>query len=111
MSAVAGRHVPSVVLAAPLVQVLVVMGSMRGMAGVGTRWMEIISARPLWLWAVIGLVGLAIVAGLGYLLYRVNRSDAEEPDPALEELRTAYARGDLSYEEFEDRLEQLEQEP
>nr|WP_305080130.1 SHOCT domain-containing protein [Natronomonas sp. LN261] len=31
-------------------------------------------------------------------------------DPALEELRMAYARGDLSEEEFEERRERLRQE-
>lgn len=111
MSIVARRRVLSLVLVAPLVQLLVVTRSMSEMAGVGTMWRQLVWARPLWQWAVIGLVGLAIVGGFGYLLYRVSRADGEETDPALEELRAAYAEGDLSYEEFDERREQLEQEP
>lgn len=64
-----------------------------------------------WLWLVSWLVVLALLVGGGYLLYRaVNRSDGKRVDPALEELRLAYARGELSDEEFERRRERLERE-
>lgn len=51
----------------------------------------------------IGL--LAVLVG-GYLLVRGR--DGEEHDEALAQLRTAYARGDLSDEEFERRRERLD---
>ena len=64
-----------------------------------------------WLWLVMWLAVLAVVAGGGYLLYRaVGRSEGESADPALEELRLAYARGELTDEEFEQRRERLERE-
>jgi putative membrane protein len=59
------------------------------------------------------LLRLALLAGLvggGYLLYRTLTADSEGGDTALEELRLAYARGDLSDEEFERRKETLERE-
>ena len=61
-------------------------------------------ATPTWMFG-FWLVGLALLVGVGYLLYRgVSNSDH---DPALEELRRAYARGDLSDEEFEERRQRL----
>ncbi|MFB6195499.1 MAG: SHOCT domain-containing protein [Haloplanus sp.] len=64
---------------------------------------------PLW-----GLGTLAIwfvvLAGIGYALYRGFVGSGVEPasrDDAIEELRLAYARGDLSDEEFEQRREKL----
>ena len=65
---------------------------------------------------VLGFVAMGawvlVLAGVGYGVYRVatGRSGAGESaggDPALEELRLAYARGDLSDEEFETRREKL----
>lgn len=62
----------------------------------------------MWLWPVMWLVVLALVVGVGYALYRgLRRSDDQRTDRALEELRIAYARGDLSDEEFEQRRERL----
>lgn len=64
-----------------------------------------------WLWPIVWLVGLAVIAGLGYLFYRsVGRSADDVSDPAIEELRTAYARGDLTDDEFEERRERLKRE-
>jgi len=61
-----------------------------------------------WLWPLLWLV---IVVGVGYVLYSFLRdSDDERPDAAIEELRAAYARGELSDEEFERRLERLRRE-
>lgn len=64
-------------------------------------------------WAVLlaALFRVAFVALLvvgGYLLYRAMARD--DGDAALQELRTAYARGDLDDEEFERRRERLERE-
>lgn len=70
-------------------------------------------ALPLWafLISVLGqLVFLAVIALGAYLLYKRVAGADEGADPALEELRRAYARGDLTDEEFERRRERLEQE-
>lgn len=61
-----------------------------------------------WVWLVMWLVPLVVLGGLGYLLYRSLAGTTDESgDPALEELRLAYARGDLSDEEFERRRQRL----
>lgn len=74
-----------------------------GMWGDGTT-------APGWMF-LVGVVGqllfLAVLVGGGYLLYRAVTRDGDG-DPALEELRLAYARGDLSEEEYETRREALE---
>ncbi|WP_435346700.1 SHOCT domain-containing protein [Haloarchaeobius sp. HRN-SO-5] len=51
---------------------------------------------------------LAVLVGAGYLLYRAATGSDGGDERALEELRLAYARGDLSDEEFESRRERLE---
>lgn len=61
------------------------------------------AATQTWMFA-FWIVGLLVVVGVGYLLYR---SMSNRDDPALEELRLAYARGDLSEEEFEERRRRL----
>ncbi|WP_090623228.1 SHOCT domain-containing protein [Natrinema salaciae] len=64
-----------------------------------------------WMWLLMSVVPLLVILGLGYLLYSaVRRSGTRGTDPALEELRTAYARGDLTDEEFENRRERLRRE-
>jgi putative membrane protein len=64
-----------------------------------------------WVWPLMWLIFLAIISGIGYLLYRaLKRPPGERTDPALEELRAAYARGELSDEEFEKRRERLQRE-
>lgn len=69
--------------------------------GAGTTWMSLL------MWLVV----LSIVGGLGYLLYRaIHRPLEGETDPAIEELRIAYARGELSDEEYEERRERLQRE-
>lgn len=62
-------------------------------------------AAPMWMLG-FWLVGLLLVVGIGYLLYRSISRDTG--DPALEELRQAYARGELTDEEYEKRRERLE---
>lgn len=67
---------------------------------------------PLWGIGMM-LVWLVVLVGIGYLLYRglvgcVGPSMTA--DRALEELRMAYARGDLSEEEFEERRAKLSRE-
>ncbi|WP_336037978.1 SHOCT domain-containing protein [Halobacterium yunchengense] len=67
---------------------------------------------PLWL--AMPLFWVVLVAALGYLAYRAvagGGSDrGEDRDPALEELRSAYARGDITDEEYERRRERLREE-
>lgn len=61
-----------------------------------------------WLILLMMIVPLLILAGLGYVIYRSTVSSPEQQtDGALEELRRAYARGDISDEEFERRREKL----
>lgn len=64
-----------------------------------------------WMWALVSVIPLLVILGLGYLLFSaVRQSTDQRRDPALEELRAAYARGDLSDEEFEKRRERLQRE-
>ncbi|WP_049972412.1 SHOCT domain-containing protein [Haladaptatus cibarius] len=62
---------------------------------------------PVWGWVVL-FVPFGFVVALGYLAYRAFAADEFGGDPALEELRVAYARGDISDEEFEIRRERLQ---
>jgi putative membrane protein len=73
---------------------------------------------PGW-WPLAGillqLAFLAAVVGLGYLLYRAVAGTGTggvtgAEDPAIEELRLAYARGDLDEDEYERRRERLQRE-
>ncbi|MDS0301219.1 SHOCT domain-containing protein [Halogeometricum sp. S1BR25-6] len=63
-------------------------------------------------WPFIGmlvpLIFLLILLGGGYLVFRRMSETQTSRNPAMEELRTAYARGDLTDEEFESRREKLE---
>lgn len=67
---------------------------------------------PMW-FAVLGVLSqlafFAIIAVGAYLLYRAVARDST--DPALEELRRAYARGDIDDDEYERRRTRLEDEP
>ena len=57
----------------------------------------------VWAFALMFLL-LVAVLGLGYVFSRSIESVAtSRPDPALEELRVAYARGEITREEFEER--------
>lgn len=57
-----------------------------------------------WLFVVL------LLLGGGYLLVRTLGSADDGGDPALAELRLAYARGDLTEEEFEERRGRLSRE-
>lgn len=74
------------------------MGGMHGYGGQGTFGLVSL---------LVPLAVLLVVLGTGYLLVRRVTDSTDSRDPALEELRTAYARGDLSDEEFETRREKL----
>lgn len=71
------------------------------------------NAVPGWfvlVWVAMRLVFLAALVGVGYLVFRAVTGDAGTNDRAMEELRVAYARGDLSEEEYERRREALQRE-
>jgi len=61
-----------------------------------------------WMWMLIGFVPLVVLAVLGYVAYRALTERSDQSDPAMKELRRAYARGDITDEEFQTRTEMLE---
>ena len=97
-----------ILIAIPFVMMIVMM-PMMGAWGVGhmSGWMWN-GTEASWGWIVMWFVMLGILLGGGYLLYRALRNSRGDSDPALEELRTAYARGELSAEEFEERRNRLQ---
>lgn len=88
------------VLAVPLMGTWMWGGHMMGDAG------------PVW--GLVVMVGWVIVLGvIGYLVYRVLVGEVDTPatvDPAVEEVRVAYARGEIGEEEFERRRARLRDE-
>lgn len=64
-----------------------------------------VGAGVLVVWAAMALVPLLAVVLLGALVWRAL--GGTDGDPAVEELRRAYARGDLTDEEYESRRERL----
>lgn len=70
-------------------------------------------AMPGWMFVVgivMQLLFLAVLVGGGYLVYRAVTGTESDSDQALEELRLAYARGELTDEEYEQRREALERD-
>ena len=97
----------AIVVFAPLLMMMFMMPMMGmmwwtgGAPGAGT------GMSPVWGIGMM-LVVLVVVLVIGYVLYRaLTRSSVGADDPALEELRRTYARGELSQEEFEQRREDL----
>lgn len=81
------------------------MGWWWGGGGPGSN----VAVSPMWGIGMM-LLFLLVLIGIGYVLYRaVTRGSLGDNDQAIEELRTAYARGELSQEEFEQRRDDLEQ--
>ena len=83
------------------------MGGMWGhgtwSGGMGLGWMSLVAV-------VMQLLFVAAIVGAGYLLYRSVADSDTDGDRALEELRVAYARGELSDEEYERRRDALERD-
>lgn len=103
------------VLTALVVLPVVVMGG--GMMGIGPMmgaWghgMRGGGTMPGWMLLVgvlMQLLFLAAIVVAGYLLYRAVAGS--DDDRALEELRVAYARGELTDEEYEQRRDALERD-
>jgi len=100
------------VLLAPLLTMALAVPTMGMMGGHSGGWMAggRGGAAPLWGVGMV-LLWLAVVAGAGYVGYRAFAGPGGRgTDPALRELRVAYARGDLSDDEYERRRETLERE-
>ncbi|WP_435095434.1 SHOCT domain-containing protein [Halorubrum sp. N11] len=76
-------------------------GGMMGQYGTTGGWWPLVGM-------LIPLIFLLALIGGGYLLVRRMSGTQTPHDPAMEELRLAYARGDLTDEEFEARREKLE---
>lgn len=100
-------------LLVPLV-LMVVMMPVMGFAGWGHMW-----DGGMWGgastgsglgWLLSWLLMLVLLLGIGFVLYRTITRLEAETDPALEELRLAYARGDLTDEDFEERRTRLERD-
>lgn len=90
-----------------LVPILMMMFMMPMMGLMGGMWGTEMTMSPAWGFGMM-LLFLLVLAGIGYVLYRVFTGERVAPtDPALEELRIAYARGELTQEEFEQRREDL----
>lgn len=90
---------------------MVTMGPMMGSSWGHGMWNG--SSVPGWVLLVgvgMRLLALLVVVGVGYLSYRAVTTHASSTDSAIDELRVAYARGDLSDEEYEKRRETLQQE-
>jgi putative membrane protein len=109
------RTVVLLLVAALILLPLLTMGLGGGMMGGGMRGGHMWSDGGVsgW-WLLVGLVGrvltLLVVVGVGYLLYRALTESGDGADEAMDELRLAYARGDLSDEEYERRRETLERD-
>ncbi len=89
---------------------MALMIPMMGLWGGGHMWNGMWTGGG-WMWLLMALIPLVVLLGVSYLLYSVTREpDEQQPDPAVQELRSAYARGDLTEEEFEKRLERLQQD-
>ena len=104
-------RVALVALALLLVAPLLVMAVMAPMMGVwwtggemGPGTMYGGGGGGFW-WLAAMLVPLLLLGLVAYGLYRLFAGD--DGDRALEELRLAYARGDLTDDEFETRRERL----
>lgn len=97
-----------------------IMGSMSGQDGSYTSGMDGTGYSPMMdgggIFAIWGLgmmlIFLIVLLGAAYLFYRIIfvRGRVAPKDPAVEELRQAYARGELTEEEYESRRKKLQGE-
>ena len=97
------------VILLPLLTVGLGGGMMGGGMWGGHMWSD--GGRSGW-WLFVGLLGrvltLLVVVGVGYFLYRALTEPDGGTDEAMDELRLAYARGDIDDEEYERRRKTLE---
>lgn len=100
----------AIVLLFPLLMLFMIFLPMAGLSGGGHMWNGHMwgDGGLGWVWLIMWVGALAVFLGIGYLLYRATLGGSDRrTDPAIEELRRAYARGDISDEEFERRRERL----
>ena len=76
-------------------------GGMMGGYGTTSGWWPLVGM-------LVPLVFLLVLLGGGYLIFRRMTESQSSRNPAMEELRMAYARGALTEEEFEARRNKLE---
>ncbi len=81
---------------------------MMGLWGWGHMWN---GGGASWMWIGMMILPILLILVIGTFIYKtIHQTENRRTDPALEELRMAYARGDLSDEEFEKRRDRLEEE-
>ncbi|WP_435069792.1 SHOCT domain-containing protein [Haloplanus sp. C73] len=100
------------VLGAFIILPLLMMGiGFGGMMGYGGMMGQYGSTGGWWPFAgmLIPLTFVLVLLGGGYLIFRRANDTQTSHNPAMEELRQAYARGNLTDEEFEARRARLEQ--
>ncbi|MFW6152990.1 MAG: SHOCT domain-containing protein [Halobacteriota archaeon] len=78
------------------------------MPAMGAHWSTGDGTTSIW-WFGGWIVMLVVLLGIGYLLYRLAVGGVPAEDTAVEELRAAYARGDIDDEEYEKRYERLKE--
>ncbi|WP_324761125.1 SHOCT domain-containing protein [Haloarcula montana] len=76
-------------------------GGMMGGYGTTSGWWPLVGM-------LVQLVFLLLLLGGGYLVFRRVTESQSSRNPAMEELHMAYARGDVTEEEFETRRNKLE---
>jgi putative membrane protein len=99
------------ILGAFILLPLLMMGlGFGGMMGYGGMMGQYGSTGGWWPFVgmLIPLIFLLVLIGGSYLVFRRVSETQPSHNPAMEELRLAYARGDLTDEEFEARREKLE---
>lgn len=95
-------------LGAVLLLPLLVMGIGGGMMGYGGMMGGYDTTVGWWpVWMLVPITVLLVLLGGGYLVARRLTDSQTARSPALEELRLAYARGDLTDDEFERRRAKL----
>jgi len=100
----------AIIVLAPMLMMVLVF-PMMGMWGGGMMGsyggMGFFGGSPLW-GVAMSLVWLVVLVGGGYLVYRwATGAGSMGTDPAMEALRLAYARGDITEEEYEARRSRL----
>lgn len=98
------------VLAAVVAVPVLAMALVVPIVGLG-GWGHMAAGTGAWGGVIPAVIPLLVLVGLGYVLYAgLNEGDSRQPDGALEELEVAYARGELSHEEFERRRDRLQRD-
>lgn len=98
------------VLLIPVV-LMVLFAPMMGMMGWGSWGMNNGMTGLSWMGLMSWLLVFLVLAGVGYvLMWGLSAAENESRNSAHDELHRAYARGDLTDGEYEERRQRLEQE-